>query len=38
MASMKNRATVGKAVAYLVLTVGGVLMLTPFFWLDLLFA
>lgn len=33
MASAKNRARFAKFMAYLVLTVGGVLMLTPFFWL-----
>lgn len=33
MASAKNRARFAKFMAYLVLTVGGVFMLTPFFWL-----
>jgi ABC-type glycerol-3-phosphate transport system permease component len=33
MASAKNRARFSKFMAYLVLTLGGVFMLTPFFWL-----
>ena len=33
ISSVRNRARIDKAVAYVVLTVGGLMMLTPFFWL-----